>query len=232
LYVQSIEVRISLFGLESLAVAATYNNYGGLLFSLREMETAQDMFEDALRIRRKILGEEHPDVAASLNNVGLLLYSQGHLKEALPVYQQALAIKIKCMGENNASVATSLNNLAGLQHKLGDLVEAHNNYQKAYILRATLLGSSHKDTLACKENIKQVETDQQRVREKNASKRAQVASGGGYRAAQQQAGVNYNDTALDDSDMKPILSTAADFDIYEQSHYSKVSAADGRTDLP
>jgi len=126
-------------GPESLSAATTLVNLAGIHFSLREYETAHEMYARAEKIQVKELGKESIELAPTFNNHALLLKTVGNRRDAEKLYVNALTIQKKALGPDHPEIGATLNNIAELYKQMGllDLAEKYynfalKNYEKAH----------------------------------------------------------------------------------------------------
>lgn len=96
-YLKALETLEKNSGEEPEAVAALYNNLGGLYFTAGFADQAKEMFTQGLNARLELLGDGHPDVAQSHSNLATVCHELGdnegaeiHFEESLRILEQNL----------------------------------------------------------------------------------------------------------------------------------------------
>ena len=79
-------------GPESIDVATTLNNIGGVYDNKGEYEKALDNYKKCLEIRTRVLGPDSIQVAATLNKIGNVYDNKGEYEEALDNLNKCLEI--------------------------------------------------------------------------------------------------------------------------------------------
>jgi len=108
-----------------------------------ELDTAEPIYEHALKVYEKTAGPENPLVA---DNLGFLadIYRERHdFAKAEEFYQRSLDIREKKLGESHTSVAQSLDDLGSLYCDQGNYARAEPLLQRALAIRAKALGPEH-----------------------------------------------------------------------------------------
>jgi tetratricopeptide (TPR) repeat protein len=142
LLLQSLVEYKSVFGNESLEVAAVLNNIGRVHFAEGSFHDAIQFYNESLSIRRKLLSEVSIDIAATICNTGQTLHRIGELHGALLLYEEFLALATS--GEyNNRDVAIISKSAGEIYHKQGDLAKAKSLYEQALKAGCTGFGNNH-----------------------------------------------------------------------------------------
>ena len=124
IYRRLLELRVEVFGEESVEVALTRNNLGVTLVRQKKYQESEEAFGRALGLWTDLLGPEHHQVANTARNVGRALQLQGRYAEALPYLERALEIQRTFWGEETLVPSHTLGQTALLLLKLGRLQEA------------------------------------------------------------------------------------------------------------
>ena len=126
---------------------------GRVYASLGLFDTAQPLFEKALKLRREAFGAEHADVAESLAELADLLRETGDYEAAEPLFRRALVLRRKLLGDEHPEVAESLDGLALLLRAQGDEDAAVTLFRIALAMRQNLLGDEHPDVAESLKNL-------------------------------------------------------------------------------
>jgi hypothetical protein len=132
------------------------NDFGYVMDSLGDFNTALKLGEQALALRRGLYGENHSETARSLNNVAGYCSELGGLENqqrALALGEQALAICRNLLGEEHPDTARSLDNVASYYSNLGDWQRALALGGQALAIRRKLLGEEHPNTANSLNNV-------------------------------------------------------------------------------
>jgi tetratricopeptide (TPR) repeat protein len=153
---QSLKIRLDIFGEEHLDVAASYNNLGSAYHHKGDLDQAIRYHNKALKIWLDIFGEKHPHVATTYNNLGGVYHHKGDLDQAIDHYNKALRIQLDLFdlfGEKHPDVARSYNNLGVGYGDKGDFDQAIDYYHKALKIWLDLFGEKHPDVARSYNNL-------------------------------------------------------------------------------
>jgi tetratricopeptide (TPR) repeat protein len=78
-------------------------NTGMMLSDLGDLDTALQLYSEALQLKEGRLGPSDVSVAATYNNMGNVYQLQGKLEKALEMYEKDLEITRKSLGDSHAS---------------------------------------------------------------------------------------------------------------------------------
>lgn len=109
---QSLELRQSWFGTNSLEYSNSLNQLGEIKFKEGNYNSALEIWTRVLEIKGEILPSQHIEIANSHNNIGNALHFMGSYKEAINNHKKALKLRKVHYGEDHPEVAKSYNNLA------------------------------------------------------------------------------------------------------------------------
>ncbi len=138
----------------------------GYLWSRRQFQGVEKLYQQAVAIRRQLFGPEHPEVATSLNGLANLYYEQGRYGEAEAFYQQALQMKERLLGLEHPDLVPALNGLAKLLYYVtGNIPEAEALYHRAIHLSEQYLDRDHLYMGYLLMNLANLDTDQGHYRE-------------------------------------------------------------------
>jgi tetratricopeptide (TPR) repeat protein len=123
-------------------VATTLNNLGSVLYDLRPLAEARQVYDEALAIYRRLAAVQpaayEPFVAGTLNNLGAVLRELRALAEARQTFEEALAIYRRLAavqpGPHEPYVATTLSNLGILWIALDSPDRARDYFREAVTL--------------------------------------------------------------------------------------------------
>jgi CHAT domain-containing protein len=111
----ALQIRENLFGKDSEALAASYNDLG-IIYGSSDPDKALNYYEKAQQIYSKKHGGEHPKLAIAATNIGFA-YNQLELYgDAINNFETAIAIWKKTYPQGHPNQATALMNL-GLTYK-------------------------------------------------------------------------------------------------------------------
>jgi CHAT domain-containing protein len=99
LYLEALQIRQKVLGLEHPDTANSLNNLGALYWAMGEYAKAEPLYLEALRIQQKVLGPEHPDTARSLNNLAYLEFDLGRIDQATTLARQASAAQLTILSK-------------------------------------------------------------------------------------------------------------------------------------
>ena len=111
LYKESMDLRIILFGTNSVVVAESMSNLGGVYDAMGLLEKALPLLENALQIYTNLIGTESTEVSLLLNNLGVLLCHLGNLQEAESTLERAVAIRRETYGPKHPLTCCCQQNL-------------------------------------------------------------------------------------------------------------------------
>lgn len=147
------DIRVRLFGENSLEVALSLDGLGQLAFDRSHFQEARALFEKALALQRTLPVDVHTDVALVLNNLAATMNRLGETAQARAMHEEALALRIERYGERSIEVAESWNNLAGVEWRLRSYDAAENALRRAVSIRSAILGDRAPETLQSEANL-------------------------------------------------------------------------------
>jgi CHAT domain-containing protein/Tfp pilus assembly protein PilF len=125
---------------DDVAIASLLNKLGVYDYVGRDLESAVQLFRQAVAIRLR-LAPLSLDLAKSLNNLGGMIQALGEFSRADACYRRSLQIKQRLVPDS-LSVASSLNNLGNLARERGDLDAAETWYRRSLTIRERLAPES------------------------------------------------------------------------------------------
>ncbi|CAF3569952.1 unnamed protein product [Rotaria socialis] len=127
------------------SLATSYNNIGGVYYSMGEYSKALEFYEKSLKVRETSLPANHPSLATSYNNIGGVYYSVGEYSKALEFYERALRVREIFLPANHPSLATSYNNIGLVYANMGEYSKAQEYYEKSLKIKEKALPPTHPD---------------------------------------------------------------------------------------
>ncbi len=131
IYLQSLQQRQKLLGLNHLETAQSLVSYASSLKGLHRFSQAEDLFRQSFVIYDSQLGSNHVFIGTILNNMGQMYYLQGRFKESEKALLRALEIKKSHVNKNHIAIASSSNHLGYLYFLLEDYQSALNYLNNA-----------------------------------------------------------------------------------------------------
>jgi len=153
LYLQTLNIRKRLFGLEHPDVAQSLNNLAALYHAQGNYPAAEELFLSALELWKVCYGEEDFEIATTLNNLGEIYREQGQYLKAEQVHLEALAMRRCLFDEQHPDIAQSLTNLAALYTSLGRYADAEEMHLEALTMKIQLFGEEHPDIASSLNNL-------------------------------------------------------------------------------
>ena len=126
-------------------LAQALNNLGAVERGVGELNSASQLFEEALQLRSKHLPADHPDLATSNHNLASVSLAQGQFKRAILLYQEVLERCIERGHRANGLRGTTLLNLAMAYQSQGQWDQAADYCKQSLALLEEVQG---KDSLA------------------------------------------------------------------------------------
>jgi CHAT domain-containing protein/tetratricopeptide (TPR) repeat protein len=142
---QSLDVRQTAFGIDSLEYAETANDLAMLLRDAHKIEEARTLAQRSVDIRRRLLKADDPLYAESLNTAGTVLGIGGEYAAAVTQFEQALAIHESKAAAERATeeYGTLCINLAGTYQRLGKYAQAEATFSKGLAALRVSPGVGH-----------------------------------------------------------------------------------------
>ena len=150
---KALDIRLSIFGENHLAVANSYNSIGLTYGYLGDQKNALKYLLKALDIKRSSFGENHPSVAISYNNAGSTYGELSNHKMALEYLLKALDIQRSLFGENHPNVAASYANLGTTYEQMGNNKKALEYMMKALGIQRCIFGENQPDVATSYNNV-------------------------------------------------------------------------------
>ncbi|WP_170136385.1 protein kinase domain-containing protein [Nannocystis exedens] len=169
------------------------NNLGIAHAVLGESQAAREYFVASIEARQAVLGEEHPQVVYALGNLGLALITGDNALEGVRQLRAAFTAAESSLGPKHPHVALLAINLGVGLTGLHRFAEAAGYFQRALTLQSELLGPDAADLHWVLTGIGDLEVDQRRCNDAEAS----------YRRALQV--LRASETSLDPTAFMPLL---------------------------
>ena len=141
----SLQVRQTAFGADSLEYAETANDLAMLLRDLRRMDEARNLASQSVSAREHALGGTDPQLAESLDTLGTIQGLSGDYTGAVTTFERALAIHERRPAPERATeeYGTLCVNLAGTYQRLGKYASAEETFQKGLSALRVKPGTAH-----------------------------------------------------------------------------------------
>lgn len=108
-----------------------------------DLDTAEELFLDAIRIVEESEGANHPDIPYFLQNLGTLQRAQGDLDAAEKTLDKAIGLTREVLGEKHDLLSAVLLDKGTVLHDKGDLGDAESAIREALALDTEMLGGDH-----------------------------------------------------------------------------------------
>ncbi len=138
-------------------LGASLNDMAELRRLQGNLQSAAELYREALAAWDPVLGPGHPDTAASLNSLAEIYLNRGDYTEAAAAFDRSLAIWERELGPGHANVAANLNSLGLIRHVQGDYGEARSLFQRALGIWESALGPDHMNVASALGNLAAVE---------------------------------------------------------------------------
>ena len=142
-YLEAIEIRKKVLGVENLDYAWSLNNLGLLYMDNGNYKEAEILLLQVQKIRYKCTGKEHPDYAWCLHNLANLNTHLGNYKKAELYYLETKIIREKILGKEHPDYAQTLHNLALVYYNQGKYKEAEAINIECITIREKILGKEN-----------------------------------------------------------------------------------------
>jgi tetratricopeptide (TPR) repeat protein/CHAT domain-containing protein len=140
-------------GPETIDVAESLDNLGGVLIARGDLSAARPILERSIAIKEKVLGPRDPRIAIAWSYLGAALAAKEENAEALAAFQRALAIQEASLGPAHPHVAMSLINMAALRMRTAEHAVARALLERAIPILVASLGPEHADVAAARRNL-------------------------------------------------------------------------------
>ena len=116
---------------------------GETAYRLRDMATAQRVFQQLVEERTLTLGEGDTAVAYALQYLAKIAATLGDLEEAQDLCREAIAVLEAALGPDHPHVGAVVNDLAVSTRKRGDYLEARRLFERGIAIYENALGPEH-----------------------------------------------------------------------------------------
>lgn len=107
----AVELRLSLYGENHVDTAMSFNNLGGVLRALNDIQGGLTFNLRALKVWREMQGEDHIDTATALDQVSMAHLQLQNTQLALEFAEKAFSVRKKVLGLSHPDTAYSLSSL-------------------------------------------------------------------------------------------------------------------------
>ncbi|UKP01079.1 CHAT domain-containing protein [Nostoc sp. UHCC 0870] len=153
LYLQVLDIRKKLFGVEHPDVAQSLNNLAALYYAQGNYTVAEELFLQALELWKICYGQEDFEIATTLNNLAEVYREQGLYFKAEQVHLETLSMRKSLFGDEHPDIAQSLTNLANIYILIGRYADAEKMQLETLAMKKQLLGDKHPDIAASLNNL-------------------------------------------------------------------------------
>ena len=141
---QSLEIRKTKMGADSLEYAESANDLALLCRDTNQLAEGRKLAEEAVAIRSRLLGPRDPSVAESLNTLGGIQAFLGEYDQAIARMEEALAIhESQQPPEFSEEFGTLCVNLAGTYQRVGKYAKAEALFEKGLNVLRVKPGPDH-----------------------------------------------------------------------------------------
>ncbi|MFY0686084.1 MAG: CHAT domain-containing protein [Cyclobacteriaceae bacterium] len=141
---RALNIRMELFGDNSIEVADSKNNLGVILLGLEDI-TAGDLFDEVRAIYEQSYGTLHPKVAFSMINLAQARSIENQLFESLSLINKVEQIWQEILPDNHPNIAFTKIALGQIMARQNNLDDALKQYHLALTMYSTLYGNKHPD---------------------------------------------------------------------------------------
>ncbi len=147
-FLQSLKIKIELYGVDSPKLAGNHHNIGIILERLGNYKSAMEHFNANMEIKRKVYGDYNLNMTLSYHNIGIIYQKTGNYEMALEEYLKVM--EIYKLNTNNDDITYYTNILL-----IGETYYLLKDYKKSVTFLD--IGNQRIDSfeLKIKNNIKQ-----------------------------------------------------------------------------
>lgn len=150
---QALDIRLRVFGEQSIETAATLHNLGLAARRVGRLDTAENWLQRSLAAKRALLPESHPRVLSGQEALANVYRDRGELDRAVEVLQALRAQRIRANGADSTRVANLNNELGNALQDLGRYGEAEQVYRDALRINRLRRGNDSPDTAVVLNNL-------------------------------------------------------------------------------
>lgn len=111
LFQEALQLRMIVYGRQSLKVAETMQNLATILDALGAYATSEEYLTEALEIEKKELGEGHIETAITMNNLGVLLAHVHNYDRAKELLEESVRLRENFYGSHHHLTLCARQNL-------------------------------------------------------------------------------------------------------------------------
>ena len=150
---QSINIRMELFGMESLETVSSFEQMGTLLSAKGDLFKAESMLENALNIREEIQGAKQSAMSEANAELAYVYRRLGKYNQAETIYRSLVAVYEQELGTYDPLTLRSLSSLGVTLHTSGRLNEAETIYRDVLSKRLEVYNTAHPDIAMSYNNL-------------------------------------------------------------------------------
>ncbi|EAR86236.2 tetratricopeptide repeat protein (macronuclear) [Tetrahymena thermophila SB210] len=159
---ENFELKLNLFGWESVESANGCNSVGYVLFYLRKIKESQSYVEQAIFWSVAYKGTDNAELATSYNNIAYLVVNNNEIENSLRYHYKALKIRKQLHPKGHNDLGSTYNNIGQNLTRLKKNNESLQYYQKAMNVWIRLMGYKHNTVSLALSNIANTYTQMQK----------------------------------------------------------------------
>ncbi|KAL4484828.1 hypothetical protein ABPG74_020005 [Tetrahymena malaccensis] len=159
---ENFELKLNLFGWESVESANGCNSVGYVLFYLRKIKESQSYVEQAIFWSVAYKGTDNAELATSYNNIAYLVVNNNEIENSLRYHYKALKIRKQLHPKGHNDLGSTYNNIGQNLTRLKKNNESLQYYQKAINVWIRLMGYKHNTVSLALSNIANTYTQMQK----------------------------------------------------------------------
>ena len=117
-----------------------------------EVESARELFREALEVAERVFGKDHPEYAMILENSGQVDFREKRYDAVLEILEEVREIRERNLGETNLDVVRTRLNMAAVANSAGRPAQAFEIYEELIPVLRAARGDSHLDVAAAVRN--------------------------------------------------------------------------------
>ena len=150
---KSIDLRLDVFGEESLETVSSYEQMGILLSAQGDLFQAQSVLEDALVMRDRLQGNSQSAISEATSELAYVYRRLGKFDEAEKIYRSLINTYENELGPEDPLTLSSLSSLGVTLHTSGRLDEAESIYRDVLKKRLEIYNTAHPDIAMSYNNL-------------------------------------------------------------------------------
>ncbi|KAL4467432.1 hypothetical protein ABPG72_011030 [Tetrahymena utriculariae] len=159
---ENFELKLNLFGWESVESANGCNSVGYVLFYLRKIKESQFYVEQAIFWSIAYKGTDNAELATSYNNIAYLVVNNNEIENSQRYHYKALKIRKQLHPKGHNDLGSTYNNIGQNLTRLKKNNESLHYYQKAIKIWIRLMGYKHNTVSLALSNIANTYTQMQK----------------------------------------------------------------------